>query len=125
MYKKYQSKYILGIPFRLEQALKNLIINAIEHSDKTIELTCEEFDKSFSISVYNSGNPIKEQEIPWLFQSFYKAKGKKKGTGLGLAIVKNIIELHEGNYEVENCDLGVRFIINYSFRMNLTKGLVK
>lgn len=97
--------------FRMEQVVKNLLSNAIEHSNEKVILNAYNLNEELAIEVINTGNHIEEEDLPYIFDSFYKKKGKKTGTGLGLAIVKGIIELHSGDYRVENIEAGVKFLI--------------
>lgn len=98
-------------PLRMEQVIKNLLSNALEHSDKKIILNAYNLNDKLAIEVINTGSKIHEEDLPFIFDSFYKRKGKKTGTGLGLAIVKQIIIQHEGDYRVENLEDGVKFSV--------------
>lgn len=91
---------------RIEQVVKNLISNALEHADTRISITIRNQGIKTQISVFNDGQPIADEDLPYLFDSFYKNKAKKTGTGLGLAIVKQIVILHKGYYRVENINHG-------------------
>ena len=103
------SKSIDGI--RMEQVIKNLLSNAIEHSEGIISVNADKAGDKLKFEVFNSGQNISDEDLPYIFDSFYKKKGKKKGTGLGLAIVKEIVTLHKGDYRVENREDGVSFIV--------------
>ncbi len=91
---------------RIEQVLTNLIDNAIRHTPEgqsvTIRLTKEQ--SYLKVDVQDTGVGIPEEDIPYVFERFYKADKartrSKGGTGLGLAIAKNIVEAHEGNISV-------------------------
>ena len=96
---------------RMDQVYKNLISNAVEHGLTQIVIKVSSIGEKLKLSVYNDGKPIKEEDLPNIFESFYKSKGKQKGTGLGLAIVKEIIILHGGDYRVVNHENGVEFIV--------------
>lgn len=98
-------------PNRMEQVVKNLLVNAIEHGKSKVKLSVFHLENKLLIEVENDGPPIDEEDLPFIFDSFYKKKGKIKGTGLGLAIVKQIVLLHDGDYRVKNLDKGVKFII--------------
>lgn len=107
--------YVLD-PDRIEQVLTNLIDNAIRHTseDGTVKLAVEEFDNGLTISVQDSGSGIPQEDLPFVFERFYKAdKARTRGragTGLGLAIVKNIIEAHKGKIQVHSkIDEGTTF----------------
>ncbi|NLK73049.1 MAG: HAMP domain-containing histidine kinase [Clostridiales bacterium] len=105
--------YIYGDQLRIEQVLTNLIKNAFEHTEEkgNIEIKSIFYDNKIKVVVFNTGSRIAEEDIPYLWKSFYKANGKKesKGTGLGLAISKHILDLHNAEYGVENVEEGVNF----------------
>ena len=95
-------------PDRIEQVLTNLIDNAIRHTNKngTVKLIVKQEEKGLIIEVADSGSGIPEDDLPFVFERFYKAdKARtrgKAGTGLGLAIAKNIIEAHRGHISVQS-----------------------
>lgn len=92
----------------LEQALINLIENAIKYSESNefIEINAYRKDDNILIEVKDHGVGIAEKHLPRLFERFYrvdKARSRKLGgTGLGLAIVKHIAQLHKGGISVES-----------------------
>jgi two-component system phosphate regulon sensor histidine kinase PhoR len=92
----------------LEQALVNLIDNAIKYSPAGAEVRVEaaEQDGSVVIRVRDWGSGIEAKHLPRLFERFYrvdKARSRKLGgTGLGLAIVKHIAQAHKGQVFVES-----------------------
>lgn len=96
---------------KFDQIYKNLISNAVEHSQSIIKTSVQVNNQKIKLSVYNDGSSIDDEDLSNVFESFYKKKGKRTGTGLGLAIVKEIVLLHGGDYRVENIDNGVEFII--------------
>ncbi|WZL81827.1 HAMP domain-containing sensor histidine kinase [Vallitaleaceae bacterium 9-2] len=96
---------------RMEQVIKNLIANAVEHAKSKVIITFAWVNQRLYIAVENDGPPIASEDMPYIFDSFYKRSGKKSGTGLGLAIVKQIVLLHHGDYRVENTEEGVRFTV--------------
>lgn len=99
---------------RMEQVLINLIMNAIRHTGKEgyagkviLKQTIDKTRNNLVITVSDNGSGIAEEDIPYLFERFYKAdkarkRGKAVGTGIGLAIVKNIVEAHNGKISVES-----------------------
>lgn len=92
----------------LEQAIVNLLDNAIKYSDErtTIIIAVAEVDGEVRIDVIDQGPGIERGHLPRLFERFYrvdKARTRKAGgTGLGLAIVKHIAECHHGRATVES-----------------------
>ena len=96
---------------RFEQVYKNLLSNAVEHGENEIRTSIENLGDRIRLSIYNDGLCIEEEDLPNVFESFYKKKGKKSGAGLGLAIVKEIVLLHGGEYRVLNHEHGVEFIV--------------
>lgn len=93
----------------LEQALVNLIDNALKFSpdndEVLIKFQCDAL--SLSISVTDHGPGIPQNHIPHLFERFYRVdEGRTRrdgGTGLGLAIVKHIVKFHNGSVKVDSC----------------------
>lgn len=92
----------------LEQAIVNLLGNAIKYSDvgKTVEISCKSSENEAIISVRDWGIGIEKKHLPRLFERFYRVdKGRSSelgGTGLGLAIVKHIVIVHHGHVGVES-----------------------
>ena len=92
----------------LEQAVVNLIDNAVKHSDsgKTVRVEAAESDSEIIISVIDDGCGIAKEHLPRLFERFYRVDRARSrelgGTGLGLAIVKHIAKAHGGHVAVES-----------------------
>ena len=92
----------------LEQAVINLIDNAIKYSDAgaTVRVTAAREQSSAVIRVIDNGCGIAANHLPRLFERFYrvdKARSRELGgTGLGLAIVKHIMTAHQGSVHVES-----------------------
>lgn len=110
-----QSSVINADKHRVEQIVNNLISNAIKHvEDKgVIKITINEDNQYVKLSIFNNGEQIDEKETKNIWSLFYKLENNKNhiGTGIGLAIVKSIVELHQGNYGVNNKENGVEFYI--------------
>ena len=116
--KEITEPIIFGDPDRLEQVFTNLIDNAIRHSSENgyVQVSVENNANKLTVAIKDSGSGIPEEDIPFVFERFYKAdksrerNAKKKGTGLGLAIAKNIIEAHHGTISVKSkLDKGTTF----------------
>lgn len=97
---------------RIEQVLINLVDNAVRYSPKDSKVTVKvrPSDEGAIVTVKDSGQGIPPEELPFVWERFYKVdksrERKKSGTGLGLAIVKKIVELHNGRVWAQNCDEG-------------------
>ncbi|MEO8514849.1 MAG: ATP-binding protein [Ignavibacteria bacterium] len=92
----------------IEQAIGNLVDNAIKYSDKKTEIEVGAYleDDELVIYVEDEGYGISEDHMPRLFERFYRVdKGRSReegGTGLGLSIVKHIINTMNGTIEVDS-----------------------
>jgi len=92
----------------LEQALVNLIDNAINYSSENskVSVTATREDDNLKIQVQDWGSGIPNEHLPRLFERFYRvdrARSRKfGGTGLGLAIVKHIVQAHHGQIRVDS-----------------------
>ena len=97
---------LVRIDFQLfEQALANLIVNALTHTaaGTPIEIMAHVRGESLEISLADQGRGIPEASLPKLFDRFYRVPGTApSGTGTGLAIVKAVVELHGGRVEAAN-----------------------
>ena len=95
-------------PPLLEQAVTNLIDNAVKYSPAgtTVRIEAEREDGGAVIRVKDQGCGIASEHLPRLFERFYrvdKARSRELGgTGLGLAIVKHIVATHRGSVQVES-----------------------
>ncbi|MDA3936278.1 MAG: HAMP domain-containing sensor histidine kinase, partial [Actinomycetota bacterium] len=113
--------WIMGDPELLERAVMNLITNAFQHtpSSAAVALTCKSQGSRSLIQVMDNGSGIADEDLPRLFDRFYRASNSRRtgaeGAGLGLAIVKRLVDLHGGTVEVENGERGgVTFTISLS-----------
>ena len=94
---------------RLQEALYNLLDNAVKYSREhgEIRVSARQRDGEIELTVSDDGIGITKEDLPRIFERFYradKARGpdKVRGTGLGLAIVKHIAQLHGGRVEAES-----------------------
>ncbi len=98
---------------RIEQVLINVVSNALKYTPDggKIELTADIFTENgktagVEVTVRDNGIGIPEEDIPHLFERFYRVEKSRTsetgGTGLGLAIAKEIIEAHGGSITVES-----------------------
>ncbi|PLX87446.1 MAG: PAS domain-containing sensor histidine kinase [Desulfuromonas sp.] len=95
-------------PRLLEQALVNLVDNAIKYSaqGQKVLVVIESNDEMLQIRVRDWGTGIAQEHLPRLFERFYRVdKARSRhlgGTGLGLAIVKHIVQAHHGHISVDS-----------------------
>jgi signal transduction histidine kinase len=91
---------------RLERAVVNLITNALKYSpeDQPVEISLSSDGDQAVIAVKDYGIGIAPQDLPKVFQRYFRAKTVKDsmGLGLGLHIVKLIVEAHGGDVEAES-----------------------
>ena len=89
----------------LGEAFLNLLKNACEHTAENgvIHVQLERTEAAFFCIIEDNGGGVSLDELPKLFQRFYRAEHQNKnGAGIGLAIVKEIIQRHHGNITAEN-----------------------
>ena len=99
----------------LGEAFLNLLKNACEHTaeDGVIRVKLERTDAAFFCTVEDNGGGVSTEELPKLFQRFYRAEHQSKnGAGIGLAIVKEIIQRHHGVITAENGQEGLKMSIS-------------
>jgi two-component system phosphate regulon sensor histidine kinase PhoR len=106
--KKTELPVINADPKNMEEVFSNLIINALIYTPEGGEVTVSGGVKGdfVIIEVTDNGYGIAPDEIPRIFEKFYRSKTEKTrnivGTGLGLSIVKSIIEAHNGSINVKS-----------------------
>ena len=99
----------------LGEAFLNLLKNACEHTaeDGVIWVKLERTDAAFFCTVEDNGGGVSPEELPKLFQRFYRAEHQSKnGAGIGLAIVKEIVQRHHGVITAENGRDGLKISIS-------------
>ena len=107
--------YVWADEFKVEQVVRNYVSNAFHHvsGDMVIEVKMVQKDGKVRVSVFNTGNPIPEADVPHIWDKFYKVdKAHTReygGNGIGLSIVKAIMESFHQEYGVKNYDNGVEF----------------
>ena len=93
---------------RIGQVLLNLIDNAITHTPRggIITIAARQLDNLVEISVEDTGEGIPAEDLPNVFERFYRVDKSRAratgGTGLGLAIAKSLVEAHRGRIEVRS-----------------------
>ena len=94
--------------YRIVQVLANLINNALRHTptEGTITLTTRAEEGFVRFGVRDSGPGISAEELPFIFERFYRSDKSRKrqgdSTGLGLSIARSIVEMHGGTIDVQS-----------------------
>ena len=108
---------ITGDGFKLEQMFINLVDNAIKYTEKGyVIISIEKINRKVKITVEDSGIGIPKKHLDRIFERFYvvdKSRSRKLGgTGLGLSIVKHVVNLHNGEINVESLpEKGTKFVV--------------
>lgn len=106
---------------RIEQVLTNLITNSINYGAEkgTTEISFESDEENIMVKVNDNGEGINEENMPRLFQRFFRVDVSRSrsqgGSGLGLAIVKHIIDAHNENIYVQST-LGIGSEFSFSLK---------
>ena len=93
---------------KMSQVVYNLINNAINYTgkDKTVAVCQKIVDNKVRIEVVDTGEGIAKENIPYIWDRYYKVDKLHKramiGTGLGLSIVRNILDAHQATYGVNS-----------------------
>lgn len=96
---EYSNVLLSGDPVRLEEVLQNLLENAIKYgSGRYVRIEFSDEEDCRLITVRNSGCSVKEEELPHIFESFYRASNSEnvKGSGLGLFISRSLMRMMNG-----------------------------
>ena len=112
----YDNCLIKGDSDRLEEVLQNILENAIKYGDgRYVKMHIEEEEDYKLIYITNSGSSINEEELPHIFDSFYRGSNaeNKDGSGLGLYICKSLMRMMGGDIfaKIENNDFNVVTVI--------------
>lgn len=106
-----------GDPSLIKRVFDNLITNALSYSPEksSIIINLELVNSEIRFSIENTGVYIDEEEIPRLFEAFYRTDQSRNhqtgGSGLGLYIVKKVLDLHNAKHFMENTLEGVKFTV--------------
>lgn len=99
---------IRGIKEYIQEALINLLANSVKYtpSNGKIDIMVNDKGNSILITIADTGIGIPRDELPRIFEEFYRASNAKEverdGTGLGLSIAKQIVEIHKGRIWAES-----------------------
>lgn len=101
------------------QLVLNLVENAVKYSEENASVTIRSYknNNKYVLQVEDTGIGIPEEDIPRIFERFYRVDKSRKGssTGLGLAIVKHIVKSYNGDIFVESkLDQGTKFTVEFN-----------
>ena len=112
---QYQPIYVWADEFKVLEVFSNYFTNAVNHcaGDNIIDIRLEVSDKTVRVHVFNTGERIPDESIPYIWDKFYKVdKARTReygGSGVGLSIVKAMMESMNQKYGVINYENGVGF----------------
>lgn len=115
IFEQKENVFVWADEYKLEQVIRNYLSNAFHHVDEVgiVRVDIEVNEEKARVSVYNSGQPIPEADLPYIWDKFYKVDKSHAreygGNGIGLSIVKAIMDSFRQQYGVRNCDNGVEF----------------
>lgn len=107
--------YVWGDEFKIEEVVTNYVSNALNHVkySNTIEIRILQEERKVRVTVFNTGDPIPEEDLDKIWIKFYKVdKARTReygGSGIGLSIVKAIMDSMNQKCGVQNYDNGVEF----------------
>ena len=110
---------ILGDLQLLQKVVDNLLGNAATYSPAGERITVKvwQADEKAHLTIENTGVHIPDEDIPKLFEAFYRVDQSRNrqtgGTGLGLYIVKTILDLHGAKIKIENTAQGVKVAVQF------------
>src|SRR5919201_4976024 len=106
----FQESLVRGVPSTIERAVANLLDNAAKWSPPggPVEVGV----RDGTVTVRDHGPGIDEEDLPFVFDRFYRARSARglPGSGLGLAIVRQVAEAHGGEVTAENAPDGGAFL---------------
>lgn len=112
---EYPPTFVWADEFKTEEVFMNYFTNAVNYAsgDRIIDVKLVKRDKSVRISVVNTGEPIPDESLEYIWDKFYKVdKARTReygGSGVGLSIVKAIMKSMNQQYGVINYENGVEF----------------
>lgn len=115
LFRQEEPVYVWADEFKTEQVMRNYVSNALNHldGDRVIEVKIHMEDEKVKVTVFNTGASIPKEDLPHIWDKFYKVdKAHTReygGNGIGLSIVKAIMESFRQQYGVKNYDNGVEF----------------
>lgn len=112
----YRNLLLKGDLERAVEVVENLMENALKYGDgRKISISFYEEDGHLILEVFNTGETVQKQEIPHLFDSFFRGSNTegKEGNGLGLYICRQIMMKMSGDIYLKNADGGMCFCLAF------------
>lgn len=104
---------------KMSQVIINLLSNALKYTPQggSVEITVKGAEDVTEVRIRDTGNGIPPEDLPFIFERFYRADKSRNrltgGAGIGLTITKSIVEAHKGNIQVQSkVNEGTEFIIS-------------
>ena len=110
----YENKLISGDRDKAFEVIENVMENALKYGDgKAIDITFTKEEDCQLIQIKNTGPPVKPEEIPHLFDSFYRGSnvGNQEGNGLGLYISRELMRKMNGEIFAQVQDDWMLFVL--------------
>lgn len=109
---------IIGETFLVEQAILNLLDNALDFAPDHSEIQLETIRQTegWTIAISNQGDAIPDYAMPRLTERFFslpRPDSGRKSTGLGLSFVQEVMDLHQGEFRLQNIPDGVRAELHF------------
>lgn len=114
-FRQREPVYVWADEFKAEQVVRNYVSNAFNHldGDRVVDVKIIPSGDKVRVTVFNTGIPIPEEDVPHIWEKYYKVdKAHTReygGNGIGLSIVKAIMDSFHQEYGVKNYDNGVEF----------------
>ncbi|TDO78362.1 signal transduction histidine kinase [Halanaerobium saccharolyticum] len=110
-----ENLYLRGDSNSLFQIFNNIIENAIKYNNENGEIEIKAIKEKNNLVIYiqDNGVGISEDDLPFIFERFYRAdksrNSQNQGTGIGLAVARELMEAHQGKIRVESGEEGTLF----------------
>ena len=117
---------MFGDKNRLRQVFINVIDNALKYSDSgdTVTIQAQMQEGMIVISVADTGCGISAEDLPKVKTKFFKANHTRRGSGIGLAVADEIVQMHDGELQVES-KAGEGTTVTIYLPVNLKKGEIR
>lgn len=102
--------FINGDEDMLEKVFSNILSNGIRHCKSEVQITCTPYSRFVMVKFHDDGNGISDEDLPHIFDRFYK--GENGSTGIGLALAQELVKLHGGTISAYN-DSGAVFAVKF------------